>query len=191
MFFKSLFATGKYSIQSPDYQHNVKQPSDPAILDQNTRIAIPPLQTDTNAVSTSILRITDIRRVVIAPKPLGALLADESTTRGGLFGSADAGRVTGHAAGAGNARIVDAVRALLAGRRGLLAEAAACLVLVLEVTGARAAVEVGAAIVVGHALCVSRAGGNLEAAASAIGALLGGCEAEESGSDEVGEEHCD
>lgn len=73
----------------------------------------------------------------------------------------------------------------------LHAEAATRLVLVLEVTGAGAAVEVGAAIVVGHALCVCRAGGNLEAAASAVGALLGGCEAEESGGDEVGEEHCD
>ena len=83
------------------------------------------------------------------------------------------------------------MRALLAGRRRLHAEAAARLVLILEVTGARAAVEVGATIVVGHALCVCRAGGNLEAAASAVGALLSGGETEEGGGDEVGEEHCD
>lgn len=179
-----MFCYEKCSLYNPDLTMSC--------LTEHPLITIGPLlQADTNTVRASILGITVVGRVVIAPKTLGALLANESTTRGRLNGSADARRVAGHAAGAGNARIVDAVRALLAWGRRLHTEATACLVLVLEVTSAGATVEVGAAIVVGYALCVCRAGSNLEAAAPAVGALLGGGKAEESGSDEVGEEHCD
>lgn len=135
-----------------------------------------------------VLRITLIRRIIIAEQTLRTSLALKSTASRGLLGSTDTRLITSHAAITRGSRVVDAVRVLLAGRRRLGAEPSTGGVFVLEVTGAGALVQVFAVGHGGLAFAVAGTGGHLATAALAVGLGCGG-EADGGSEEDILEQH--
>jgi hypothetical protein len=146
-------------------------------------------QTNSRAISTTLLRITRILRIVITVQALGTSLALESSASLWLLGGTDTRLVTSHAAITRCSRVVNAMRALLARRRRLDAEATARLVLVLEVARSGAPVDVFAVGESGFAYGISGAGCDLAPTFLACGLRGCGSEADSSGKEDILEQH--
>jgi hypothetical protein len=149
------------------------------------RYSVVPLQTDSSTVCTSIVRITVIQRIITV-QSLRTSQPHEPSTEGSILGNADPRGIARHAAVGRQPGIVLAPGPPAANVRPGR-EAAALVVLVLELAVARAAAGVRAVGVVGDALHVEGAGGHLEAAGTAdfgLGEGQGGDEGEEHGLEE-------
>ena len=147
------------------------------------------LQTNSGAISSTLLGVARIFRIIITVEALGTLLSGKTTTARGLRRRTDSRLITSHAAITGCSRIVNALGVLSARRRRLGAETAAGLVLVLEEASAGALVDVFAVGQSRLADAVLGAGFHLLAAFLAGG--LGGCscEADGSGQENILEQH--
>lgn len=131
------------------------------------------LQTQPQAVSSSVLRVAPILGHIIAELALGTSKSSKSSTRTGLLGHTDARNITSQAAALREARVITTLSAGLA-VDGVNTLPPTRSVLVLELARSLAPVEVGAVLGVGNTALVVRAGSDFETAW-----LLGRCEGRE------------
>lgn len=139
-------------------------------------------QTNSKTISSALLRITRILRIVVAVQALGTTQAPESTATLWLLGRTDTRLVTSHTAVTRCSRVVNTMRVLLAGWWRLGTETTTWLVFVLEVARSGALVDVFAVGEGRFADSVFGAGCNLAATFLACG--LRGCGSEADGSSE-------
>lgn len=126
-------------------------------------------QTNPNAISTAVVRITPIIRHIVTEQALGALEPSKAIALWRLLRNADAGDITRKPTAVRGARIVTALGSLAtcAYRAGRSSSAAAR-VLVRELASATAYVEVGAVGVIRDAGHVLATRSDLEAAVASL-----------------------
>lgn len=131
------------------------------------------LQTQPQAVSSSVLRVAPILGHIIAELALGTSKSSKPSTLTGLLGHTDARNITSQAAALREARVITTLSVGLA-VDGVNTLPPTRSVLVLELARSLAPVEVGAVLGVGNTALVVRAGSDFETAW-----LLGRCEGRE------------
>jgi len=131
-----------------------------------SRAPLDPLQTDSNAVSAAVLRITSVIRQIITEQTLRTLKPSKPTTLRDIVLQTKSRSITGHATGIRSARVINAsLRLLITDANWAIdASSAARRVHVGEFAVASTGCHVGAIVGVGDAGHVWGAGGNFEAA---------------------------